>query len=114
MGVREDGLLKTEYGLGRRRGCWGVRMDASRLGWFEPLWILQQNTFDITPYKVQAPLSFFLSSPHPAFFPPPRHATLRSRSGAESYISFPHTRAPVAEIVLQICHTCKRAAFPGT
>ena len=64
-------------------------MGDSRLGCFEPLLDPPtQNTFDITPYKVQAPLSFFFVFPIPPSFrhrgmlhnvrlPVPHHSHIR-------------------------------------
>ena len=86
-------------------------MGDSRLGCFEPLLDPTQNTFDITPYKVQAPLSFFLSS----------QSRLLSATEA-CYITFayrcriiPTFEAPLwLRSYYTYGHTCKRAAFPCT
>ena len=85
-------------------------MGDSRLGCFEPLLDPPtQNTFDITPYKVQAPLSFFFVFPIPPSF---RHRgmlhNVRLPVPNHSHIRGP----PVAEIVLHIWPHMQTRRFP--
>ena len=86
-------------------------MGDSRLGCFEPLLDPPtQNTFDITPYKVQAPLSFFFVFPIPPSFrhrgmlhnvrlPVPNHSHLRG----PLWLRSTHANVPLS-LVLEYGH----------